>query len=277
MDISTFIDWSIQVLKKLSGSTILSIISIFIAFSVFRFNKKMGYSKLSVTPLVSKYDNSIDLTHVDFNYELHELNWIRPVKGLPEPMMSRIERDSNQGKLFDERFTNQMLIIKLMNKGEIASTDIRISLVFKGYGSKIIYKKDKIDELDFEVGKRKTFASLKIPIRLSYMGAGEEKLFYITDLKGQFREAELILCKIQANGHTYFKQKLLQRFFNRVVINHYFHPYLGGAADSSDLYALVGINNDGDSEDWEDPYKKNKWYKKGVLKWLQNLYAEWRK
>ena len=77
MDLSTVIDWAIQGFKKLSGSTVLSIISIFIAVSVFRFNKKMGYSKLSVTPLVSKYDNSVDLTHVDFNYELRELNWIR--------------------------------------------------------------------------------------------------------------------------------------------------------------------------------------------------------
>jgi len=274
MDLSFIYDWVIQTLKGLSGSTILSLVSISIAFSVFRFNKKMGYSKLSVTPLLSKYDNSIDLTHVDFNYELRELNWIKSTKGLPEPMLSRVVRESDNGKLFDDRFTPQMLLIKLMNKGEIASTDIKVTLVFKGYGSKIIYKKDSIDEFDFEVGKRKTFTSLKIPIKLSYMGAGEEKYYYIADLKGQFREAELILCKIQANGHTYFKQKLSQRFFNRVVINHYFHPYLSSAADPSDIYALVGINNH--SEDWESPYPKKKWYE-GVLKWLQNLYVGWRK
>ena len=276
MDLSLVYDWIIQTLKGLSGSTILSVISVYIAYNVFRFNQRMGYSKLSVSPLISKYDESMDLTHIDFTYQIKGLHDVKTVKGLPEPMIARVLRDPHNTYLNDDRFTNQMLLIKLINKGEIASTDIKISLVYKGYGTRVRYKKDRIDDLDFEVGNRKLVKTVKVPIKIPYMGAGEEKLLYLTDLVGQFRETELILCKIQANGHTYFKQKLSQKFRNRVVINHYSHPYLKGAADSSDIRILVGFHNSEPSALWDDPYKKNKWYEGGI-KWLRNLYAEWRK
>lgn len=270
MDLSTVIDWSIQGFKKLSGSTILSVISIFIAITVFRFNKKMGYSKLSVSPLCNPYDLSSDLSSIDFTYLLQKLSWIQSVKGLPTGLLNRIDRDLDRNVPFDTRFNAQMLTVKLRNKGELASANIRITLIFKAYGTKLSYPKNRIDEANFKSAKRKLFSKKKIVIKVPYMGADDEKEFLIAELKGQFRETELILCKIRANGHTYFKERFIGKFFNRVIIHHYTHPYLGGAADSSDLNMLYGVHEP--EEKWKDPYKRI-----GGVQWLQNLYVEWRK
>jgi len=278
MDLSIVVDWAIQGFKKLSGSTILSIISIFIALTVFRFNQKMGYSKLSVLPLFTVEDHFADLSSPEYTYFSKELSYFKRVKGLPTDVFDITYGDSEEEKkrgqallsYFDSVFHPRTLTVKLRNKGELASTNIKIVLLFKGYGSSIKYSKNPIDVLDYKSHKRKLFSRKKIVMQVPYMGADEEKDFMIVDLNGQFREAELILCKVRANGHTYFKEKLLDKMFNRVVINHYIHPYIGHAADSSDINTVLGIGND--DEQWVDPYKR-----KGWIKWLQNLYAEWRK
>lgn len=276
MDLSTIIDWVIKGSKNLSGSTILSIISIFIALTVFRFNQKMGYSKLSVLPLFKPDDHSADLASSEYTYYSRGLSNFKPVKGLPANMFDIHYGDSDDDDkevvydYFDNVFLPSTLTIKLRNKGELASTNIRIILLFRAYGSSIKYGKNPIDVLDYKSHKRKLFSQKKIIMKVPYMGADEEKDFMIVDLKGQFRETELILCKVRANGHTYFREKFIDKIFNRVVINHYVHPYIGRAADSSDINTVLGIGND--DERWVDPYERI-----GGIKWLQNLYAEWRK
>ncbi|WP_214800216.1 hypothetical protein [Exiguobacterium sp. s100] len=274
MDLSLIIDWVIQELKKLSGSTILSVISIFIAFNVFRFNKKMGHSKLSVSPSLKLYDVNSKEQSADPTYELAKYNWIwyDPVVGLPIRLLERIDRDLDRNVPFDNRFIPQTLCVKLKNKGELASANIKITLLFKAYGTKIQYSRNSTDEFDYSSLKRKLFSQKKVVIKVPYMGADDEKEFQIVDLKGQFREAELILCSIKANGHTYFREKRLAKFFNRVVISHYFHPYLEGESDMADINALIGLGQGYTNTKWEDPYKRI-----GGLKWLRKLYVGWRK
>lgn len=270
MDLSTVIDWSIQGFKKLSGSTILSIISIFIAVSVFRFNKKMGYSKLSVLPMVYRQDQTPELSSLDFTYHLWRLTWIGELRGLPVDIVERRLSEAENGIFPDPRFTSKLLTIKLKNKGELASTNIKIVLIFKAYGSKIKYVKNEKDNLNWKSSRRKVFSKQKIVVKVPYMGADDEKEFAIVDLREQFRESELILCKIKANGHNYFKEKFLSKMFNRVIINHNVHPYLGGASDGSDINQLLGLAHE--EEKWVDPHKRD-WM--GEIIWrLRNLYAE---
>ena len=241
-------------------------------FVIFKFNRKMSQSKLSLTPTLQFESLILDRNTLDRTYELRSISWISPVKGLPF-------RDLIPS---DNRFYNQILYVTLNNKGELASSKAEITLIFRGYGSKLY--EDVNDEL-FEsnrfslfsrkrstpLNKRKLFVEKKFTVNAPYLGAGEQRRYEIASLKGQFREAELILVKIKANGHTYFKQNWLSRFFDPVVINHYKHPYMGGAGDSDDLRKLFGTHNP--DEKFVHPYAA----KNGGLEWLRNLYAEWQR
>lgn len=232
----------------------------------------MSQSKLSLTPTLQFESLILDRNTLDRTYELSSLSWISPVKGLPT-------RDLIPP---DSRFKNQILYVTLNNKGELASSNAEITLIFKGYGSKIY--EDVNDELveanrlslfskikSTPLNKRKLFVEKKFTVDVPYMGAGEQRRYEIASLKGQFRESELILVKIKANGHTYFKQNWFLRFFNPVVINHYKHPYMGGAGDSDDLRKLFGTYNP--DKKFDHPYAS----KNGGLEWLRKLYAEWQK
>lgn len=279
MDLSLVIDWAMDHLKKLSSttilsivSTILSLISTYIAGTVFYFTKKMSYSKLSVSPMTYTYDQSPDLSSLDSTYHLRKLTWIGKLRGLPITVLDRRTDETERGVLPDSRFKPQMLTVKLRNNGELASTNIKVVLVFKAYGSKIKYVKNQKDILNYKSANRKLFSKKKIVIKVPYIGADDYAEFQIADLNAQFRETELILCKIEANGHTYFKEKLLSKMLKRVVINHYTHPFLGGAADGSDINKLIGLGYE--EKKWIDPYKSERI---GGKLWLRNLFVGWRK
>lgn len=262
---------------------LIALLNICFVYLVFKFNRKMGQSKLSVSPYLKVYDfnSNADLTDdtydeaADPTYSLSNYNWIwyEPVVGLPIRILDRIDRDLDRNVPFDNRFKPQTLIVKLNNKGELASANIRITLLFKTYGTKIEYGENRVDEFDYISLKRKLFSQKKVVIKVPYMGADDVKEFQIVDLKGQFRETELILCKIRANGHTYFKESWFSKLFsNRVIVNHYYHPYLEGNSSKEDLNALIGLGQGYTNTEWKDPYKRI-----GGLKWLQNLFAGWRK
>lgn len=274
MDLSLIFDWAIQGLKKISGSTILSVISISIAVSVFRFNKKMGYSKLSISPIIYLHNENPEYSLLNFKYHLWLFTWTGGFRGLPVDISEKNFFDLEDGKIIsDARFNPKLLTVKIKNKGELAATNIKIILLFKAYGSKIKYDKNEKDIFNWKSSKRKIFSKKKIIIKVPYMGADEEKEFTIVDLREQFRESELILCKIKANGHTYFKEKLLSKLFNRVVINHHTHPFLSNGVDGIDIGDLLGLSYK--DEKWIDPYKSNRIEE---LIWrLRNWYAEWRK
>lgn len=79
------------------------------------------------------------------------------------------------------------------------------------------------------------------------MGADEERLYDLFELYGQFRETELILLKIKANGHVYFQEKIRSYIFNPTIINYYKHPKLDRLGDSSDAKGVYGHR-----EMWEE-------------------------
>lgn len=70
-----------------------------------------------------------------------------------------------------------------------------------------------------------------INIDINFMNGDEERFFPICELHGQFREAELILLEIKANGFDYMNmnKNKLKEFFSKpteVVLHHYKHRFL---------------------------------------------------
>lgn len=251
---------------------LIASLNICFVYLVFKFNRKMGQSKLSVSPVIHQYDESLDLSSFDNTYELWRLNWIEESRGLPISIADRIRDEDERGAPSDSRFDPQLLTVKLKNKGELASTNIKVVLLFKAYGSKITYVKNEKANFNYKSFYKELFSKKKIVIKVPYIAADDEAEFQILDLTAQFRETELILCKIKANGHTYFKEKLLSKIFNRVIIHHYTHPFLGGAADGSDINKLIGLGYE--EKEWVDPYKSERI---GGRKWLRNLFVGWLK
>ena len=252
---------------------LIASLNICFVYLVFKFNRKMGQSKLSVSPVIYPYDQSLELSSFDSTYELWALNWVEESRGLPMSMNDRINDENERGVPSDSRFDPQLLTVKFKNKGELASTNIKVVLLFKAYGSKINYVENGKANLNYKSFHKKLFSKKKIVIKVPYIAADDEAEFQILDLTGQFRETELILCKIKANGHTYFKEKLLAKIFNRVIIHHYTHPFLGGAADGSDINKLIGLGYE--EKEWADPFKNEGIG--GILSWLRNLFVGWRK
>lgn len=251
---------------------LIASLNIWFVYLVFKFNRKMGQSKLSVSPITYSFEQSPELSSLNNTYELWKLNWIDEIRGLPISFKDRVNDENKRGVPSDARFDPQLLTVKLKNKGELASTNIKVVLLFKAYGSKIKYFKNETTHLNYKSFDRKLFSKKKIVIKVPYIAADDEIEFQILDLSAQFRESELILCKIKANGHTYFKEKLLSKIFNRVIIHHYKHPFLGGAADGSDINKLIGLGYE--EKEWVDPYKSERF---GGRIWLRNLFVGWLK
>ena len=248
-------------------------------FVIFKFNRKTSRSKLSVQPSLKfekEYigDNYEEFNKIDRTYTMEYLNWLNPVKGLPEVALYPPH----------ETFRTQLLCITLNNKGELASTNIKVTLLFKGYGTQDRDEMSKLEKLYLSYRlhmkrpfspflKRKLFFKKKIVIKVPYIGADENKIFMIAPIRAQFRETELSLISIKANGHSYFKKK----FFESMVINHYSHPYLSGISTSGnnvdDKNILIGFKN----KDEKLKFNNQENYWKEVLKWLQSLYVEWKK
>lgn len=252
---------------------IIASLNIFFVYLVFKFNRKMGQSKLSIKPSL-ELESSIPKEQrelYDTTYHLFYLAWLNKVRGLPNMTLEDL---MISGK--------KILSVNLINKGELASTNIKVILIFKAYGTKL---RDEFSSIEQKITnekialrqpmssvlERKCVYSKKIVIKVPYIGADDNKVFSIAPLREQFRETELILVKIEANGHTYFKRKLLQRFFKPVVINHYMHPFLQMTRDPKKLKQLMGADNP-DKEIF-DPYR----LKGGHYRWLLKLFAGWRK
>lgn len=240
----------------------------------------MGQSKLSVDSStkadfgilnfdirsLENYEEN-DGEFFDYDYNLDHLSWFDSVKGLPKA----------DEVTTDPRLSPKSMIITLNNKGELASTNIKVTILFKGYGSERVmpnslqefFLKFK-NNMDGPIIKRKLFHSEKVVVKIPYMGAGTTKDFSIAILIGQFREAELVLRKIEANGHTYFKSK----FFNSVVINHYEHPFLRDfRSTDKEIVKVLGFHN----PDKKLKFKVLQSYNKEGLAWLRSLFVGWLK
>ena len=122
---------------------------------------------------------------------------------------------------------NYILGIKLKNNGDLPSTNVHVKLLFKMYGSKNIYPKENIDATTFI--EREFFDEKEINIHIPYIGANEEIPYKIFEQKGQFRETELILLSIKANGFTYVKKSVFKNFLypdSKITLDHYKHSFI---------------------------------------------------
>lgn len=121
-----------------------------------------------------------------------------------------------------------IVAIKLKNNGDLPSTNVQVKLLIRMYGSKNIYPKDNVDKNT--VIEREYFDEKEINIPIPYIGANEKISYKIIVHKGQFRETELFLLSIKANGFTYVKNNLIKNFFypnSKIILNHYKHPFVG--------------------------------------------------
>lgn len=257
-------------------ATSIAILNIFLVRSVFKFNRKMGHSKLSIkTSLINEKFASNRKPLLDFTYNLDYLLFIDQIKGLP--VIDYQER-TNMVKNF--------LTVNLDNKGELPSTNIQVTLILKAYRTRLREETNKLDSIIINqqmkrklpmspILERRFLFQKKIIIKIPYIGAEDNKKFVIAPIIEQFRETELILVKIKANGHTYFKRRFFQSFFRPVVINHHLHPFLENPpSDGSDLKKFIGAEN----PDQElSLFFKEKFRKRRFSDWLLSLFAEWRR
>ncbi|MCK2159074.1 hypothetical protein [Exiguobacterium sp. 17-1] len=271
----------LSVLKDYSGviSALVALSNFIMVFVVFKFNRKMSQSKLTISPGFKTQDSLVEEGFdLDKTFKISLLDRIDAVKGLPmkKVLPNPIRYNKN----------SQFLYVTLKNKGELASGNAQVTLIFRGYGSKV---KGEINEEFYDehlyfllpstaqsymkgsVEKRKLFLEKKIVVTVPYIGTDEEKHFELARLNDQFRETELILIKIKANGHTYFKQNLFQRIFTPVVIHRHTHPLMDKVEDSNELRMLFGSDNP------DRKFRHAYAVKGGVLEWLRNLYAGWQR
>lgn len=258
-----FIDL-LSVLKDYSSviSAVVALTNLFFVGAVFKFNRRMSQSKLSLFPLVinkkpipmskslpeqerikADKDHNQLISNLRTTYFLKEYSNIKSHPGLPV-MESPIN-------FFEQEY---ILGVKLKNNGDLPSTNVHVKLLFKMYGSKNVYPKDSIG-IDTFID-RELFADEEINIRIPYIGANEEIVYKIFEPKGQFRETELILLSIKANGFTYIKNSVFKNFFypnSTIMLNHYKHSILRfmeidhlktqGAITAKDMEKFYGLSN----------------------------------
>ena len=196
----------------------------------------MSQSKLSIFPLVltkepipmsrlipeeernkAYLEHHQSISNLNSDYFLKEYSTIKDVPGLP---VNNVPLN-----LF---VIKNVVAVRLKNNGDLPSTNVQVKLLLKMYGSKNFYPKDSIDTNTFI--DREFYDQKEININIPYIGANEEKSYKLLEQIGQFRETELILLSIKANGFTYIKNNVFKSFLypdSRVVLNHYKHPFVG--------------------------------------------------
>lgn len=179
----------------------------------------MSQSKLSISHDLLNYDGHIMIKNgqgaqivsaIDKTYLLEHLTNIEPRSGLPSSHLT-------------EREDMKVLIVNIKNNGDLPSTNIKVDLVFQAYGTINFYPKE--NENFKELLPRELFFEEKIRIKIPYIGSNEDMNFQICQLHGQFRETELHLLKVRANGFDYIKPNILKSFFSKedskITLNHY--------------------------------------------------------
>lgn len=229
-------------LKNYAGviSAFVALTNLYFVSQVFKFNKRMSHSKISISqdffmddefevftkdgPVKSK------VNEVDKTYLLDQLTNIEPRFGLP-------------GQILRQKESMKVQIVNIKNKGDLPSTNVKVELLFTTFGTVNFYPKDTITTLL----PRELFSQHKISIKIPYIGANEEMRFQICKLHGQFRETELHLVKLRANGFTYIKQNILRSLLlredSKVLLKHYKCLILSNLTTFSefDLKVLYGL------------------------------------
>lgn len=237
-------------------TAIIAVLNIIFVVLVFKLNSRLSQSKLSVLPLKTLYHNYVSLQNREDMYLVH----------LSEG--SSNEKYKNKLPLLSDH--EKVIGITLKNVGSLASSNIKITYTLKFYGTKFNYGTglSSFDDLRREQ-RRVLLFSKKKHVKFAYMGADEEKTIGLIAIKGEYREIEVILNKIQANRFVYFKEKLRDRLFSRVIMSEYSHPSLKKPDDMPTKEYLTNLG--------ADPIKFMNIEKSGVLTWVRNWFAEWRK
>lgn len=202
-------------------------LNLLLVWLVFRFNRKMSQSKLSVSPEVIRLKDSPknkdgQFVTLDSKYFIDT-----PFEGEGIPIGGH---DALPDKVY----------LKIQNRGDLPSTRVSIILSAKFFKTQITYDPTDTYGISIKKQKRKIHQKNKIVINIEYMGADEERYYELFNLVGEFRESELTLKSIKANGHTYFKEGWLHRFTKPTIIHIYSHPGLNHASDTQDLNAVYG-------------------------------------
>lgn len=232
----TAIDKFVDFFDKLDPFTTfaLALFNFVFVVLVFRFNKKMSQSKLSISVDSIKSNTLIVFNGIDHESGIsHEKLYKRKLlfkeEGFPIP---------------GEVKNADTIFLKVTNRGDLPSTNIKISLELRVYKTKNTYIKEKDAEtLDVSKEKRERYITgenEKININIDYMGADEERRFDLFEIHGQIRELEIILLKIKANGHTYFKNNFVRRWYSPTMISYYKHPELSMLDNHDDPEMILG-------------------------------------
>ena len=249
------------------GTLFLAVINIVLVFSVFWFTRKMSQSKISVDV------NSVSSTLIMFR--------------------NRKIKDSGEGILHDKKVYKRLhfsgegfprkeaqtisntIFLKVKNSGELPSTKIKIKLKVKVYKTKMEYKLTEENTSSILEQKRKIHSTHNFKIKIPYMGVNEEQFYDLFDYNGQFREVEIVLVKIKANNHVYFKEGIFDKIFSPAIIKNYIHPKFEERLDEESENQLYGHK-----DLWSDnapDIKKRHLFNLNVRNWWQSLISKFRK
>lgn len=236
-------------------------LNLYLVFTVFRFTKKMSQSKLSISPnLIRKFTPPANV--VD-NYQKRDQEFFK--------VFDLKEFDGEGFPYISERTKPEVLYLKVNNRGDLPSTNIKIELNLKIYKTKIKYDKRYPDRLDILSQSKKRHSNKKFIVTIPYMGADEERLYDLCEIYGQFREVELVLIKIKANGHTYFKEKVLNYLLSPTIIFHYKHPDFENAKDTESKRKMYGHKTTWGTFDLIDQRNRNL-ERMNAQSWWQKLW-----
>jgi len=236
-------------LKDYAGviSALVAVTNLYFVSQVFKFNRRMSQSKLSIShifdnddeftrALLSSNPSEVPSYEIDNTYFQGDLTWIEPRFGLPSATLLKVE-------------AMKTLSVRVKNNGELPSTNVKVKLIFKAYGTVNFYPRE--GEEFTELLPREVFFERDINIIIPYIGADEERVFQICKLHGQFREAELHLMQIKANGFEYIKPNLFKNLFSKedteIILHHYKCSILKlRRIPEIDLKNLYGLTTDFD-------------------------------
>lgn len=222
---------------------VLAGLNILLLARVFKFDQKMSQSKLSLSPLTipsmflrMESGSGLEKMKLEINKKFYfqenkELNSEFTGEGFPVEDFRK------------EQEERENLVIKVKNRGDLPSTNIKISLELAIYKTKIHYDSKDPDGIDILKECRELHTTKAFTIIEPYMGADEERYYALIELYDQFRESELILKSIEANGHVYFKAKRRILSSSPTIIHYHRHSKLDNLSDVQDSRDLYGHKN----------------------------------
>lgn len=202
------------------------------------------------SPFVRALHEKMDLPEIIDDYSLDSLRTIPYKMGLPSPVFMEVTYPISDADL-KEQLTVGHLNIHVKNPLDIPSSNIRLVLMLKVYGSKVSYPIE--DKIFNELLPRELFDIHPIEIPISFIKGNGHLIFSICELNGQFREVELVLVENSSNGIEHIKHSRFKRLFSlkndkEILLYHYKHPVLKkgdiSLIEDKELKNFYGLTND---------------------------------